>query len=223
MNIASKLLKKQKRQSLFLFLRGLVMLVMSIYVGIMLWTEGLGDMSESKSGRAALFVKIMKKIFGDRADLNQIMVNVMIGLMVFVALYSLYCLINGIAHINSRNTMLGKSILQQSDRAADFSETLASIDKELDQGVKTFGKVYIGREWILESQAMRLSRVQGVFCFDQGEGDFVLCCVDNARNIWTSSFQYEDDRSRAVKYLNSRFPEFVFGDKNAYNSFLEGE
>lgn len=223
MNVASKLLNKQVRQSISLFLRGLVMLGMSIYVGLMLWTKGLGEPSGNPGSKAVLFEKVMKKIFGDRADLNQIMVNCMLGLMLFVAVYAICCLIKGIAHMYPRHTRLGRSMLQQANPSADFSDTLAAVDKDMEQGAKTFGKVSIGREWILESQAMKLSRIQGVFWIDEGEGDFVLHCVDDAQNIWTSSFLYEDDRSHAVKYLNARFPEFVFGDKNAYQSFLEGK
>lgn len=222
MNTAGKLLRKQVRQSIFLFLRGAVMLVMSIYIGIMLRTEGLGKTSDNPRGKSALFVKLMKKIFGDRADLDEIMVNCMTGLMVIVAVYSLYCLIKGILRLMPSHTPLGKSVLQQAAGYETLSDIIASIDKDIEQGAKTFGKVTISREWILESQAMRLSSVQGVFWHDEGETDFVLYCVDDRRNVWRTSFLYEDDRAQALKYLNSRFPEFIVGDKKAYDSFLEG-
>lgn len=220
MKTASKILHKQRGRSLYSVLMSLCVLCFSIFLMYKFLTDGVG-ISESSGGKAALLLNLIRKIFGDRSDLDQITAYLMAGLMAVAALYSLYCLIKGAYHLNSAHTLLGKSILSQVGSPLEsISDILTAIDTDMEQGAKTFGAVSISREWILEMRAMRLSRIQGVFWTDQGDDDFVLCCVDDAKNIWAASFTYADDRAHAVKYLQSRFPDLVYGDGEAYRAFL---
>lgn len=221
MNIASKTLQEQKKRYLYVVIQGLAITGISIFIGIKLITEGLGKPSSESRGKAAVFTKFMKAILGDRDDLDQIMAYCLAGLVFIAAAWGVYYCIKGLYHMASSHTVLGKSLLLQAKSYEKLPDLIEAVDTDMNQGSQKFGKVFVGREWILEAQAMRLARMRGIFTINEGEFDFILCCVDDEFNMWAASFTYADEREKAMKYISARYPDLVFGDKNACMEFIK--
>ncbi|MFT4104953.1 MAG: hypothetical protein QM657_04250 [Lacrimispora sp.] len=119
-----------------------------------------------------------------------------------------------------RHTLLGISIVSQARDWESFSDILRSIDTDMDRGHHSFGGIFIGREWILGSEAMRLSRIRGMFSFDEDKKDNILVCIDDAGNDWSVTLPRREDRDKAEEYLKKILSNIVTGGILAFTAFL---
>lgn len=218
MQTANKILKKQTSRFLYVAIQGFALLVLGVFVGYKLLTEGIGKTPQR--GKSAALLKTVSKIVGDKADPEQVLAYLMAALMGVVIIFGVYYFIKGLYHMLPKNTVFGKSILGQAKGYEKFSDIVASINTDLGLTPQQYENVYIGREWIVGTGAMRLSNVKGVFWLDGGEFESVLCCVDEKETIWAESFTYQDVREDAIKYLRSRYPELKYGNVEDYRVFL---
>lgn len=220
MSLAAKTLKKQKYAYLTRIIQGLVLGGVGVFGGIMILKNGIGKAPSNDRGPAAMLYKFLSDMMSKGETAEKLVPICFAGFFFVLGAVGLYHVIRGIRSMASSHTALGKSVLQQAKSHEGFSELIAAIDKDMSWEPRAFGKVNIGREWILEMEAMRLENIKGIFWMDEGMEDYVLCCVDEAQNIWASSLTYKDERDDALKYLRGILPDAATGDKAAYVSYL---
>lgn len=223
MSLVTQILNKQKRTYFSYLWRGLALMAISIYAGIMVLKNGLGNAVNNGHGANILISKLMIWMTERGANAELMITYGLAGLFCIITAIGLFNVVRGAWLMVPSHTMLGKSILQQRKRHEQFSDVIDAISADMELEPHVFGSVYIGRKWIVDIEVMRLDSIRGVFCFDEAMEDYVLCCVDEAQNIWAASLRYSDDRDRAAEYLKKILPNIASGDKNAYIAFLSGE
>lgn len=221
MDLASKALSRQRKIFVSLAVKGLFLTLLGSYVGVMLMIEGTGASAKGTGGKAEALLNLVTKIVGDKADPEKIMEYILVAVMVYVVGFGIYYLIKGSYHMLTSHTPLGISLLQQAKSYEKLSDMVSAVDADLNRGVQTYGNVSIGREWILEEVAMRISNIRGVFWKDEGEADYMMYCVDESKNVWAAFFTYQDDREHAIQSMKARFPELVYGDQDACTAFIK--
>lgn len=220
MSLVTETFKNQKRAYFSWLWRGLALLSIGIYAGIMIMKNGLGNAVNNEDGANALLRKLMAWLTEHGADAELLVTYGLVGVFCIIAVIGLFNVARGVWCMVPAHTMLGKSVLHQMKSHESFSDTIDAIAADLEQEPSLFGTVAIGRKWMLGVEVMRLDHIQGVFWFDQAMEDYVLCCVDEARNIWAASLRYKDDRDKAAAYLIRILPHVTSGDKDAYVAFL---
>lgn len=223
MSLVKQTINKQKRVYFSYLWRGLALMAIGIYAGIMILRNGMGDAVQTGGGANVLIRKLMGWLTERGINAEQLLPFFMVGLFGIIAAIGLFNVVRGAWLMAPRHTMFGKSVLQQKKSHERFSDVIDSINTDMEQEPSVFGSVHIGRKWIVDIEAMRLEVIRGVFWFDEAMEDHVLCCVDETQNIWAASLRYSDDRDKAAKYLKTRLPDVVSGDKDAYIAFLSGE
>lgn len=223
MSLVKQTLNKQKRIYFSYLLRGLALLAISIYAVFMISRNGMGTAVQTGGGANALLRKLMGWLTERGINAEQLLPFFMIGVFCIIAAIGLFYMVRGAWLLAPTRTMLGKSILQQMKSHERFSDVVDAINADMAQESYVFGSVHIGRKWIVDMEAMRLDDIRGVFWFDEAMEDYVLCCVDEAQNIWAASLRYSDDRDKAARHLRATLPDAASGDKDAYIAFLSGE
>ncbi|MDD2971647.1 MAG: hypothetical protein PHE02_05895 [Lachnospiraceae bacterium] len=223
MSLATKTLSKQKRFYFTYIWRGLALVGIGGYAGVMILKDGMGTAVQTGGGVNILLRKLMSGLTQRGINAEQLIPLCMAGLFFIIGAIGLFNVVRGVWQIIPTHTMLGKSVLTQRKGFESFRDVIDSINADMDLEPYIFGSVYIGRKWILDKEAMRLADIRGVFWFDEGAEDYVLCCVDEAQNVWASGLRYSDDRDKAAEYLKKVLPDVATGDKNAYIVFLGGE
>lgn len=223
MSLATKTLNKQRRIYFSYLWRGLALMAIGIYAGVMIVLNGMGTAIQTGGGANALVRKLMQWLTERGYNAEQIVQWFMVSLFFIIAVVGLFNVVRGVWLMAPTRTMLGKSILTQKKGSERFQDMMDAINTDMGQEPSVFGSVKIGRKWILDMEAMRIEEIRGVFWFDEGAEDHVLCCVDEAQNIWAASLRLCDDRDKAAEYLKKILPEAAFGDKKAYFLFLGGE
>lgn len=133
----------------------------------------------------------------------------------------------------------GKSLLANSIRsqfprpeeAPDWQELFAMVDQDLAANGRWFGKMGIGRDWMLGDEACALARVRGVFRHHEvryrssgGNRQIIeLVVVDDRRQSQTTYFQDLRDMDAAIQYLRLRVPAATFDDYNALFRFRDSD
>lgn len=222
MSLAMQKLKEQKRAYFSQLWKGLALAGIGGYGGVMALRDGIGNAPANERSGGALLYKVLKELTGKSANAQRL---VQIGLScVFFIIFAIgvYYLLRGAWRMKSSHTMLGKSILQQAKSHEQLADVLKSIDADMEHEPLIFGKVAIGRDWILAAQAMRLSQIRGVFWMNAGMEDYILCCVDEANNIWAQELRYQDERDDAMAYLQKTLPDIASGDEAACMAFIRG-
>lgn len=221
MSIASKVLNKQKRVYFSYIWRGIALMGIGIFAGVMILRTGIGNAPKNERSAGAKIYKLLSSLMEQSETAEKLVPICFAGFFFVIAAIGLYNLIRGGWLIIPAHTMLGKSILLQAKDHEGFREMMDSINADMAKEPYTFGAVYIGREWILDAEAMRLSRIKGVFCIDAGKEDYALCCVDEAQNIWASGFTGQKDRDKAVAHLMKILPDIITGGREEYIAFLK--
>lgn len=222
MSLATQTLNKQKKIYFTYIWRGLALLVIGVYAGLMILKNGMGTSVQTGGGANVWLRKLLNWLTDQGIDAWRFLPYCMIGLFVVIAAIGLFNLVRGLWLMASPHTMLGKSIQTQRRSSESFRDVVDDINADMEQDPYSLGSVMIGRRWILDIEAMRLADIRGVFWFDQAKGDYVLCCVDANQNIWAASLPNSAERDKAADYLQKMLPHVASGDKNAYIRFLGG-
>ena len=135
----------------------------------------------------------------------------------------------------------GRSRLAQSIRAQlpcpeeapPVEELFAMVDRDIEAGGLWFGRVAVGREWVLGDDVSALSRIRGVFPRDeikvrytngrsQSSRVIELYIVDDRRQVQTTGLRRPGDLQGAVDCLRKRVPEAAFGEYGSgeWSAFL---
>lgn len=223
MSLVAQTLKKQKRVYFSYLWRGLALMGIGIFCGIMIINDGIGTAVYNGHRANILIEKLMTWLTGRGLNAEMVVAYGMIGLFFLIAAIGLFNVVRGLWLMAPTHSMLGKSVLQQAKPHEQFSDVMDSIHADMDQEPQIFGTVAIGRKWLLDTEVMRLSEIRGVFWFDQSMGDHVLCCVDEALNIWAASLRYSNERDKAAEYLMSKLPDAASGDKDVYMAYLSSK
>lgn len=223
MSLATETINKQRRIYQRYIWRGLALTAIGGYCGIMILQNGMGTAVQTGGGANVLVRRLMGWLTEHGINAEQLLPVCMVGLFGIIAAVGLFNVVRGILSMFPKHTMFGKFIKTQARDFERFEDVIDSINADMEQEPCVFGTVSIGRKWILDTEAMRLSGIRGVFWFDQAMEDYVLCCVDNNQNIWAASLRYSADRDKAAEHLTNMLSDVVTGDKNAYLAFLGGE
>lgn len=223
MSFVTQIFKKQKRVYFTYIWRGLALMAIGIYAGIVILKNGMGNAVQSGGGANVLLRKLMSWMSEIGINAQQLLPFCMVAVFGIIAAIGLFNVVRGVWLMAPTHTLLGKSLLQQLKAQESFSDVIDSINEDMQQEPYVFGSVNIGRKWIVDTEAMRLADIRGVFWFDQAMEDYVLCCVDEAQNIWAASLRYKAERDKAAEYLKTSLPDAASGDKEAYIAFLSKE
>ena len=108
------------------------------------------------------------------------------------------------------------------DEAPPVKELFAMVDQDLKQNGQWFGKMGIGKEWVLGDQVSRISRIRGVF----GRAErhirhagkrtqvtyiYEIWIVDDRREQQITSLRSQKELEQAMDCLRRRAPAAVFG------------
>ena len=107
------------------------------------------------------------------------------------------------------------------------------VDRDIEAGGLWFGRVAVGREWVLGDDVSALSRIRGVFPRDeikvrytngrsQSSRVIELYIVDDRRQVQTTGLRRPGDLQGAVDCLRKRVPEAAFGEYGSgeWSAFL---
>lgn len=120
---------------------------------------------------------------------------------------------------------LGKSVrvYYEGTINTDVQGIFARIDRDIGENGKKFGKVWVGKEWILEMQAMRIDRIRGIFVFSLLRGkmrEYSICLVDDRQNIITATLTYGEQCDELNDYLTGLLPRAATGNFEDYMAFI---
>lgn len=223
MSLATHTIKKQQRFYLHYLWRGLALMAIGGYCGIMILRDGMGTAVQT-GGKANVLVRGLMGWLSERGIYaDKLLPLCMVGLFGVIAAVGLFNVARGVWRMVPTHTMFGTFLRTQTKDGEAFADAVDSINADMELEPSAFGTVTIGRKWILDTEPMRLSGIRGVFWFDQAMEDYVLCCVDEDQNIWAASLRYASDRDDAAEHLIKRLPNIATGDKAAYLAFLGGE
>lgn len=220
MSLATETIKRQRRLYFSCLLRGIALFAIGGYCGFMILRNGMGTEVQTGGGVNAILRKLMGWLTEHGINAEQLLLPCMAGLFCVIAAIGLYHLVRGIWSVCPTHTMFGKSVKTQMIIGESFDDAISSVNADMDQDPYVFGTVSIGRRWIVDEQAMRLSGIRGVYWFDQAMEACVLCCVDENQNIWVASLRCSSDRDNAVRHLNNILPEADTGDENDCMAFF---
>lgn len=120
---------------------------------------------------------------------------------------------------------LGKSVRVYYDGTVDtdVQAIFARIDRDMAENGKMFGKVWVGKEWILEMQAMCISSIRGIFTFSLLRGkmrEYSICLVDDRQNIITVTLTHVKQCDELNDYLTGLLPRAATGNFKDYMAFV---
>lgn len=137
--------------------------------------------------------------------------------------YKLFVAISAL--INPENGVLGKSLRVYSDGTVetDIPHMFRKVDEDLTDGCMTFGRLLVGKEWILGEEAMRVNRVRGIFrsnMLKKNAREYGIILVDDNDNILTATITRKSDWEAAYNYLTGLFPQADSGEMKDYMTFI---
>ena len=123
---------------------------------------------------------------------------------------------------------LGRSVRFQSPACTrPLAALFADIDADIRDHGERFGGLHVGREWAIFLEAMRISRIRGIFAAviePEREGEpeaYGLWLVDADSNILEASLPSRRVLENARACLLERVPDACVGDENALENFLD--
>ncbi len=129
--------------------------------------------------------------------------------------------------LSSRHSRLGKSVISQYPAESVAPKTVfQEIDDDILQYGRRFGGLSIGKEWAIFQEAMRISRIRGIFSDVLGpERGYngtacILCLVDTDDCILEAPLPSRDTLDRARACLLECVPDAVSGDFDAMSDFM---
>lgn len=120
---------------------------------------------------------------------------------------------------------LGKSLIPYTDgtKQGDVSSLFLRIDEDMATGGQKFGYLWVGREWVLGDEAMRIEHIRGIFSMKIWRGkcyEYAICLVDNHRNVQTTNVSRESQLDGAYSYLTELLPHAAQGGMDEYTGFV---
>ena len=120
---------------------------------------------------------------------------------------------------------LAQSIREQLDRPDDaipVGELFSMVDDDLEANGRWFGKLGVGQDWVLGDEAMKISRIRGIFGQDEihtshGGGRvrrtriLRVWLLDDRQRRLTADLPSRKDLDDAMEYLHQRVPAAVTG------------
>lgn len=221
MFLATKTLRKQRHLYFSYLWRGLALMGIGIYAGIMILQTGIGNAPANERSGGAFIYRALTWMMGQNVTAEMLVPICFAGFFFILAAVGLFNVVRGGWQIVPKHTILGKSIVNQLRGHEEFQGVIEAINADMNMEPHKFGDVFIGRVWILGTEAMRLSDIRGVFCIDAGKKDLALCCVNEKQNIWAAGTDDKEDRDDAAKFLKELLPDIVTGDKDDYFAYLK--
>ena len=130
--------------------------------------------------------------------------------------------------LSPRHSRLGKSVLSQYPAEnIDPKAVFRKIDNDILQHGKRFGGLSIGKEWAIFQEAMRLSRIRGIFADileperEDGEAVHVLCLVDADDFVLEAALPSRNALDDARAYLLECVPDAASGGFEAMSGFMD--
>lgn len=120
---------------------------------------------------------------------------------------------------------LGRSLRRYSDGSihTNVSSMFELIEKDIHENGRQFGKVWVGKEWVLGDEAMRIDRIRGIFDLRQWNTqrmDYYICLIDDLKNDQTTELILEVEMNRLYSYLTSIIPYARRGTYKDYMNFF---
>lgn len=121
---------------------------------------------------------------------------------------------------------LGKSVQPYFERTihTDTKTIFARIDEDMAQNGKQFGYVWVGSQWVLGGEAMRIDCIRGVFSFKVWKGkhryEYGICLVDDRQNVQVTNILYEKQLDALNGYLLALLPRAASGGFEEYMAFI---
>ena len=126
--------------------------------------------------------------------------------------------------------------LRYPDEAPPVKELFAMVDQDLKQDGQWFGKLGIGKEWVLGDEVSSLPRIRGVFSRmerhthhsenrTQVTYTYELWIVDDRQHRQVTSLKSKKQLEEAVDCLRQRIPAAVFGvyDSKEYQELVDSK
>ena len=152
------------------------------------------------------------------------------GSLAFTGLRDAFC---------PEKSRLAQSIREQlpyPEEAPPVKELFAMVDEDLRRNGQWFGKLAVGKQWVLGDEAVLIPRIRGVFWRDQirtrRSGNRVsttrileLRLLDARRQCRSVSFRRPGELQAAVECLRQRVPAAVFGEYGSreYNDCIHAD
>ncbi len=218
----TRCLKRQSRKNFFNLIKGIALLILGTWIGTMLVIDGPGKRTQhgSKYSLSNMSNEIFYYFMDNNDSFEQIAPKLMAGLMFITAFIGLFLVLRGLWRIPKSHSILGKSVLKQAKTYETLNDLLETINADMERGHEQYEKVFIGREWVLAEEAMRISNIRGIFTITLRKSDNALCLVDEKNELLTESFIGFDDMSKAVDLLKEQCPDAESGTYEAYKAFL---
>ena len=119
------------------------------------------------------------------------------------------------------------------DEAPPVKELFAMVDRDLKENGAWFGKLGVGREWVLGDVVSRIPRIRGVFSRVERQTHhagkrttvtyiYELWIVDDCQRRQVTSLKSKQELEEAMDCLRQRAPAAVFGEYNSreYNDLI---
>lgn len=146
--------------------------------------------------------------------------------LTLVGALCLYKLVTGLLSIfNPDNGKLGRSVKRYSDGTihTDVAFIFGEIEKDIHEHGKKFGCFWIGKEWALGEEAMRVEFIRGIFSFKIWKGkryEYAICLVDEQENVQVTNLTREKELDALYDYLRERIPGAASGNFEDYTAFI---
>lgn len=117
------------------------------------------------------------------------------------------------------------------DEAPPVAELFAMVDKDLQESGQNFGRVMIGKEWVLGDHASYIPRIRAVFGRDEivthhsgnrttTSREVELYIVDDRNQTWYTDVKNPRELPMILDCLRLRAPDACFGDYRELSAYL---
>lgn len=128
--------------------------------------------------------------------------------------------------MNPERGKLGKSLRPYYEGCitTDILSLFAVIDKDIAENGQQFDYVWVGKEWVVGGEAMRIDRIRGIFtfeiCIGIDQNELEICLVDRDQNIQVTSLGVERRLDALYDYLKYLVPRAETGGFKDYSIFI---
>lgn len=148
--------------------------------------------------------------------------------MLCVGVFSLSKLcISILSMLHPDRGVLGKSLLSYTDgtKYGNVRSLFLQIDEDMAANGRKFGYIWVGEEWVLGDEAMRIERIRGIFSIAKWRGrryEYAICLVDDRRNVQTTNVDRESHLNGCYYYLTGLLPHAFRGESmDECSEFIE--
>lgn len=221
MGLAKRRLQKERSIHTGNLVKGVLFAIIGIWGGVMVLYSGIGENTGGKNSAGALARKGLSALLGDKADL--VMPIIFAVVFFAVAIFGLRVIFRSLRGMSAKNTAIGRSVMTQAQPGETLKGLIADIDGDMEREHISYGPIHIGSRWILADEAMRVSRITGIYSIDAGVTGAALVLVDSDRNtqyIGLSAAKGEKIEDAAMS-LHAICPGAVMGGNKEYVDMSE--